>query len=744
MAPPINHQSNDPPHTSLSRTSRLKAAAPGLPAWIAIGAVAGILAGIGFGERMAVFRPIGSAYAMLLQIAVYPYLLSSLLYALGRLVPDMALRLLRSSWGVYLFLWAVTFGTIWLLGRAIPAPLPPSTLIPSPAMSPAALLNLLIPSNLVVAAEQNYVPAVVVFAIIYGIAIQKVQRKASLLEVLQVIQSASVTIWGWIVRVAPIGVFALFATSAGTLQPDRLAGLLLYVALFMIGTVLLALVVLPAVLSAVAPVGYRTILKELQPALVLALVTTLSVAALPFIQKAAERITAEAGCPDDEERNNIIQASLSLSYVLAQLGNYFIYLLFLYSAFDFQVQFTAGQRSLLPVLTLLSGLGSPTSTINGVVFLSHWLRLPSDVLQVYLETGTVTRYGQVLLSVTGFGFATIVIPLVYFKRLRLHLRWGVTAAAASVVLLGAVVAGGVALRSKLLPSRTNAELVFTLDPRLVKGVDVTIRKAAPDRTQPPPVHGDALSDFVSSGVLRIGYNPDVIPFSYRNNKGDLVGYDISFAYQLAHDLHVKLDLIPFDWQSLQADLIGHRFDLAMSGIYMTAERLKALTVTRSYFQSPVALLVPAARATQFLRRDAILARPNLRLAVLDDPVLRPMVNRLFPGAAISVVKSYDELPGMIDRVDGAIWSLQQAGAWATAHPGFTAVAPEGMGSPLLFCYLLPPGLDGFREYLDQWLELKANDAFSDAQAAYWLKGQPRQAPLPRWNLFDALFATPAK
>jgi proton glutamate symport protein len=101
------------------------------------------------------------------------------------------------------------------------------------------------------------------------------------------------------------------------MQPDRMGGLLLYVCLFLIGTLLLAFVVLPAVLATIAPVSHREILRELQPAFVLALVTTLSVVALPFVQKAADGIADRAGCPQGEERADIIQASLSLSYVLA-------------------------------------------------------------------------------------------------------------------------------------------------------------------------------------------------------------------------------------------------------------------------------------------------------------------------------------------------------------------------------------------------------------------------------------------
>ncbi len=724
-----------------SRAARRGLRAISLPVWILLGALAGILAGVVFGDRATIVQPLGSAYAMMLQVAVYPYLLCSLLSGLGRLTPDMARRLLRASWGVYLFMWSVTLGSIWLLARAIPEPPLPSVLTPETALVQAPFLDLLIPANLFDALGRNYVPAVVVFAIVYGVAIQKVGNKSALFEILQALQVASVTIWGWIVRLAPVGVFALFAAAAGTIEPDRLGGLLLYIGLFLAGTLLLAFVVLPAALAAVVPVGHREILKELRPAFVLAVVTTLSVVALPFVQKAAERIAAQSGCPEGEERKDVIGASLSLSYVLAQLGNYFIYLMMLYAAYAYKERLTAAQELLLPFWTVLSGLGSPTATVDGVMFLGNWLRLPSGVLDLFLETWTVTRYGQVVLSVMGFGFATILVPLVYFRRLRLRRPQALSGGAVSIAFILLAVAAGTVLRPLLLPQPSNAFLSLTLDPALARSVKVTLLRSRPaDAPAGPAAEARSLSEIQASGVLRVGYNPNIIPFSYWNDRGELVGYDISFAYKLAHDLNVRLELIPFEWQRLARDLAGGRFDVAMAGIYETDDRLQTLTISRSYYQSPVALIVPSGRAHEFLDRASIMAMPDLRLAVFDDPVLLPMLRRLFPTAAIEIVPDYSVLPAIADRIDGAIWTLQQAGAWAAAHPGFTAVAPADMGSPIMFAYLMPPGSEAFRRYLDQWLELKDADGFRAAQIDYWIRQQPRAAHPPRWNLLDVLLA----
>ena len=91
-------------------------------------------------------------------------------------------------------------------------------------------------------------------------------------------------------QLAPIGVFALLADTAGTVRLDQLAGLAFYVVTYLAGAAILGLIVIPAVLSGLVPQSYREILRQIRPAMVLAVATTLSVAALPFVQQAAENI----------------------------------------------------------------------------------------------------------------------------------------------------------------------------------------------------------------------------------------------------------------------------------------------------------------------------------------------------------------------------------------------------------------------------------------------------------------------
>jgi Na+/H+-dicarboxylate symporter len=625
-----------------------------------------------------------------------------------------------------------------LLSHAIPLPPAPASIVPRPAGEQVGLLTVLIPANIAEAWSRNYVPAIVVFAVVYGLGIQAAERKQTFFEVLEAIRKASVTIWAWTVKFAPLGVFALFAGTAGTIEPAQLSGLLVYIGLYTIGCIVIAFIVLPAILTSVAPTTYRELLAELQPGLVLTLATSLPVMSVPSVERLAQRIAERAGCPQTDETANVIKTALSIGYVFAQLGNNFVYLFIFYAVYSASTVLNLGQQLLLPPLTLLSSVGTPSSTIGSIVFICKWLHIPSALLNVYVATWTVTRYPQVLLSVLGFCFVTCVIPLIYFgKTTKFKVVPCACSAALGALLIAATVAVGIWFRPSLFPSPSETVLRYTLAPALTKDLRVNIqpvdfKDAATERTD------SSLKSISADGVLRVGFNPYVIPFCYFNVNRELVGFDVSYAYQLARSLNVKLELIPYAWESLASDLQAGKFDLAMSGIYITPERLQTVGVSRAYYESPIALIVRSDRANLFLNGESIATMRDLKLAAFEGPALLPLVHQLFPKATVKIVPNYDSLPQLGGEVDAAVWTLEQASAWAAAHHGYTAVQPAELGAPIPFAFLFRPGPSDFHDYVDQWLALKGTDGFRQAQIDYWIDGKPRVVAKPRWNLWDAI------
>lgn len=84
---------------------------------------------------------------------------------------------------------------------------------------------------------------------------------------------------------------------------------------------------------------------------------------------------------------------------------------------------------------------------------------------------------------------------------------------------------------------------------------------------------DRRQEIVSRGVLRVGTTGDYPPFSYRANAtSPFVGLDIEMAGRLAAALGVQLELVPTSWPSLMKNFTAGNFDVAMSGVSITAER----------------------------------------------------------------------------------------------------------------------------------------------------------------------------
>ncbi|MEW5735700.1 MAG: cation:dicarboxylase symporter family transporter [Thermodesulfobacteriota bacterium] len=202
--------------------------------WVLVGGSAGLFTGLFFGDYCAVLKPVGAAYLMLMQSVVYPYVICSLLLGLGRLTPKTAAKLFRASWPFYLLAWGLVYASMLALSAAIPRTPPPPVLDAAALLHGRAdLLSLLLPANFFADITSNQVPAVVIFSLLFGIALQKAKGKETLLSVLDSVRQASLTIWNWVVKLAPVAVFAMIAETAGTVEPAQAGSLLLYLGLFL-------------------------------------------------------------------------------------------------------------------------------------------------------------------------------------------------------------------------------------------------------------------------------------------------------------------------------------------------------------------------------------------------------------------------------------------------------------------------------------------------------------------------------
>jgi cyclohexadienyl dehydratase len=128
--------------------------------------------------------------------------------------------------------------------------------------------------------------------------------------------------------------------------------------------------------------------------------------------------------------------------------------------------------------------------------------------------------------------------------------------------------------------------------------------------------GTTLADVRARGALRVAHTNDYRPFSYRATDGTPTGIDVDVARRLADALGVEVEWIDTTWSTLVADLAARRFDVAMSGVSVTAERAAVGCFSAPYFTTGKTALTRCASK-----------RASGSLAALDRPDVTIVVNR---------------------------------------------------------------------------------------------------------------------
>ena len=73
----------------------------------------------------------------------------------------------------------------------------------------------------------------------------------------------------------------------------------------------------------------------------------------------------------------------------------------------------------------------------------------------------------------------------------------------------------------------------------------------------------------------IGLDDNFPPMGFKNDKNELVGYDIDLAREAGKRLGVEVEFKPIDWSAKEAELNGKRVDALWNGMTITEERKKS-------------------------------------------------------------------------------------------------------------------------------------------------------------------------
>jgi len=244
--------------------------------------------------------PIGRIFITLLKMLIVPLIVASMIMGVAR-VGDI--RKLGNLGGkTFVFYILTTFASV-LVGLIVVNIIRPGVggsslggstpdVVNTPVTVGSILLSM-IPDNPIRAAADGQILPLIVFSLLFGAVLTTIGKSAEpVVNFFDGLNEAMMKLTDWVIRLTPIGVFALIATVVAQTGTSIFANVGRYMLTVLLGLAIHAVITLPLVLRFLGGVSPRVYAGKIAPALTTAFSTASSSATLPLTMECVEK---EAG-----------------------------------------------------------------------------------------------------------------------------------------------------------------------------------------------------------------------------------------------------------------------------------------------------------------------------------------------------------------------------------------------------------------------------------------------------------------
>ncbi len=103
-------------------------------------------------------------------------------------------------------------------------------------------------------------------------------------------------------------------------------------------------------------------------------------------------------------------------------------------------------------------------------------------------------------------------------------------------------------------------------------------------------YATSLDDIKAKGELVIGLDDTFAPMGFRDENGDLVGFDIDLATAVCEGLGVKPVFQPIDWDAKELELSTGKIDCIWNGMSITPEREQSMSLSNAYLNNKIIIM----------------------------------------------------------------------------------------------------------------------------------------------------------
>ena len=271
----------------------------------------------------------------------------------------------------------------------------------------------IVPSNIFEAFSSGNILPIIFFSLLLGYFITKINanRQATINNVFESFNDAIMTLTNFIIRFAPIGIFAIVMVLVGKQASDIGAlkecfrNFAFFVIVVWISLIVMGGIVLPIMVGLMAKVSPIKHLKQIYSALMVAFSTSSSYSALPLIISDAKEKMGVS--------NNIASFTVPLGITFNKIGT-IVYecVAVIFVAQAVGMDLTAAQQVSLIGASIVTVLGAPSVPMAGVITLAVLLAamgLPTDYIGMFMAIDILCDMPKTLLNAYSVSCSAIIV-----------------------------------------------------------------------------------------------------------------------------------------------------------------------------------------------------------------------------------------------------------------------------------------------------------------------------------------------
>ena len=125
------------------------------------------------------------------------------------------------------------------------------------------------------------------------------------------------------------------------------------------------------------------------------------------------------------------------------------------------------------------------------------------------------------------------------------------------------------------------------------GTDALMKNVEFKEDTAAPADDKSLETIKANGKFIVGLDDSYPPMGFRDEKNEIVGFDIDLAKEVAKRMGVEVEFQPIDWDSKELELNSGKIDCIWNGMTITDERIANMFFAKPYIANEQIIIVPS-------------------------------------------------------------------------------------------------------------------------------------------------------